>query len=257
VTNGTLRNFEPEGTRSAPVFDLRPELADGQLFARLAGESSDDLREYAQSCSSGWAKIAAPMATTQARKLGSDRRERNDLKGQRQSTLAARILQNTSRFTTSMLGQAAAIATSLAGAIYAFRKLEGPLGGKPLWLQLVIVAGPITLALVFNTIPTLVREHQNAVLKRMAIDGRDISPGYFSLAPRVDEKSFVRADEIHTQVVRWIEQRRGRILYLTGLSGSGKTSLLLAWVRPQLEKAGYRMLVVRGFERYHLAETAR
>jgi hypothetical protein len=147
-----------------------------------------------------------------------------------------------------MLGQVAAIATSLTAAVYAFRKLEGPLSGKPLWLQVLIVAGPITFALIFNTIPTLIRERQNALLKRMAIDGKDISPGYFSLAPRVDEKSFVRADEIHYQVVRWIEGRRGRILYLSGLSGSGKTSLLQAWVRPQLERIAYKMLIIRGYE---------
>lgn len=228
-----------------------------------------DLSEYARPVSDEWAKIAEPMAKSQARRLGSESRERNDLEGQRQSTLTARVLQITSRFTTSMLGQASAIATSLAAAIYAFRKLEGPLSGKPFWLQLLIVAGPITFALAFNTIPTLVRERQNALLKRMAIDGKDISPGYFSLAPRVDEKSFVRADEIHTQVVRWIEQRCGRILYLRpfwigknlsppGVGPATTRKIRLQDARRSRIRESGRCPTKRDSQaRYHLAETTR
>jgi hypothetical protein len=166
-----------------------------------------------------------------------------------ETTLLGRLLKLTGRFTSSLLSQVAAYAAALTAAVYAFQKLNQPLGQLQPWLRMLIISTPIIFAVAFGTIPTLVDEHRKSLLKRMAVDGT-YKKGYFSLAPRNkdEESSFIRADQTHLDVLRWLQQNTGSILYLTGMSGSGKSSLLQAWVRPQLERQRTRVISVRGYQ---------
>lgn len=159
--------------------------------------------------------------------------------------LFGRIADLTTRFTSSLLGQVAAYAAAVTAAVLAVQKLNEPLRGVPLWGRAVIFFAPIVLALTLHTIPALLAERRKARLKE--IKGH-LKPGYFSLAPRDDESLFRRADDKHNEVLAWIGHHAERVLYLTGLSGSGKSSLLTAWVVPQLRRQDTQIISLRGFQ---------
>jgi hypothetical protein len=150
----------------------------------------------------------------------------------------------TLRFATSWLGQVAAYLAAVSAAVLAFNKLDEPLRDLPVWVRWAIILSPIVLALALHTVPSLVAAHRLERLKEIT---GSLKPGYFSLAPREDETSFRRADGKHHEILRWLEQRVGRVLYLTGFSGSGKSSLVKAWVLPRLERQGTRVIFLRGY----------
>jgi Leucine-rich repeat (LRR) protein len=75
-----------------------------------------------------------------------------------------------------------------------------------------------------------------------------LRPGYFRLAPLEEEESFKRADGKHEEILRWLKTTRDLVLYLTGLSGSGKSSLLAAWVLPKLERQDTVVIRLRGYQ---------
>jgi hypothetical protein len=83
---------------------------------------------------------------------------------------------------------------------------------------------------------------------RLALITGSVQPGYFQLAPREDETTFQRADGKHDEVLKWLRQPSARVLYLTGSSGAGKSSLLAAWVLPKLEREGVKVVRLRGYQ---------
>jgi hypothetical protein len=161
------------------------------------------------------------------------------------TTLSSRVVGITARFTTSVLGQVTAYAGAVAGAVIAFQQVNEPLSGIPVWARCLIIFSPIILALALHTLPALLAARRLERLKEIT---GSLKPGYFSLAPRDDEASFQRADGKHAEILHWLEQRTGRVLYLTGLSGSGKSSLLKAWALPKLERQNTRIITLRGYE---------
>ena len=74
-------------------------------------------------------------------------------------------------------------------------------------------------------------------------------PGYFRIGPYEDidkdRRAFHRADGEHERVLNWILRQAGVPLYLTGDSGSGKSSLLQAFVIPALREAGWSTKLAR------------
>ena len=84
--------------------------------------------------------------------------------------------------------------------------------------------------------------------KRLTEITGHLQAAYFQLAPREDKASFTRPDSVHEEILRWIEQRTGSVLYLTGLSGSGKSSLLAAWVKPRLKCKDTIVIRLRGYQ---------
>lgn len=63
--------------------------------------------------------------------------------------------------------------------------------------------------------------------------------GQFRLTPYMDDdqEQFFRPDDIPAEALDWIRKAKDPILYLAGKSGTGKTSLLNAWLVPELKKA--------------------
>jgi Leucine-rich repeat (LRR) protein len=84
--------------------------------------------------------------------------------------------------------------------------------------------------------------------RRLAEITGQLQAGYFRLAPRNDESTFTRADGKHLEILRWIEASNVQVLYLTGMSGSGKSSLLAAWVIPKLERQNRVIIRLRGYQ---------
>jgi hypothetical protein len=75
---------------------------------------------------------------------------------------------------------------------------------------------------------------------------------YFLIGPYGEEQRgrYTRADCVHATVLRWLQKTDERILILTGSSGTGKSSLLNAFVIPELRdsSAPCTVVVVRSFD---------
>jgi hypothetical protein len=117
--------------------------------------------------------------------------------------------------------------------------------GSPVWIPIALLALPIIVILAIHTIPALVEQRRKKQL--MQISGR-LQGGYFRLTPLDDEASFTRADGVHNEISRWIEYSSAPALYLTGVSGSGKSSLLSAWVLPHLVRQKAIIVRLRGYQ---------
>jgi hypothetical protein len=156
-----------------------------------------------------------------------------------------RAIAVASRLATSWTGQLTAYIGAVTAVVIAFQRLPEPLNSSPVWLRIAVLAALPAFALVSHTIPTLLDQRRR---KRLAeITGR-LQPGYFCLAPRDQELPFSRADGKHEEILRWLDQQPGPVSYLTGLSGTGKTSLLASWVLPKLEQKGALTVRLRGYQ---------
>jgi hypothetical protein len=160
------------------------------------------------------------------------------------SSEQAGILALTASFATSQLAAISTFVAAIGAAYISFQKLELGLDLSPRQCALLVIA---LLALLFfsHTLPILIERRR--ILRLREIIGFT-KPGYFRLSPREDEDSFQRADGKHTEVLKWLRQPTRRVLYLTGSSGTGKSSLLAGWVLPKLEREGVRVIRLRGFQ---------
>jgi hypothetical protein len=75
---------------------------------------------------------------------------------------------------------------------------------------------------------------------------------YFYVGPYPESrrKRYDRADGIHREVFSWLKGTKEPIVVLSGLSGTGKTSLLEAFVIPELREndPSCKVLLIRGFD---------
>jgi hypothetical protein len=154
------------------------------------------------------------------------------------------LLALTAALGTSQVTALTAFIAAIGAAAIGFQKLENSLDlSAPRCAALVTAL----LALLFfsHTLPILLDKRRK--IKLGLITGAT-QPGYFQLSARVDEESFQRADGKHNEVFKWLKQPPGRVLYLTGSSGTGKSSLLTAWVLPKLEREGVKVIRLRGYQ---------
>src|SRR5271166_6377732 len=159
-----------------------------------------------------------------------------------------RAIERTLGLAKSWVGLLAAYVVAVTATVSAIQKFAQPFKGASRWIQLALLAllaAPLVLALLFHAIPELLDRRRR---KRLAEITGHLQAGYFQLAPREDEASFNRADGKHEELLRWLEQRTSPILYLTGLSGSGNSSLLAAWVLPRLERKDTIVIRLRGYQ---------
>ncbi|MDD2775762.1 MAG: hypothetical protein PHU06_07395 [Gallionella sp.] len=112
-----------------------------------------------------------------------------------------------------------------------------------------LVGVPFLFLLLFEVLPSWYKEQQIKKLIELGISGKVTHADYFRLQPyeATDYGIFHRADKMHEKVLNWLLQAKSPWSYLTGLSGSGKSSLLQAFVIPELQRKGYRVLVIRSF----------
>lgn len=154
------------------------------------------------------------------------------------------LLGLTAGFGTSRLVALTAFFGALGTAIAGFQKLRTSLDLST--QQCAILVAAILLLLFFShTLPTLLERRRRERLSQITGSAKT---GYFQLAPRDDESNFDRADGKHNEVLHWLERPPERVLYLTGSSGTGKSSILAAWVLPKLERSGVRVIRLRGYQ---------
>jgi hypothetical protein len=114
----------------------------------------------------------------------------------------------------------------------------------------VIVTIPLVCILAFSVSPALWRARRERRLREAAIGGNvKFDPGYFRLFPfqETDRDEFKRLDAADIKILNWVKSTQSPILYLSGASGVGKSSLLAASVLPKLRDTGWVIIEVRLF----------
>jgi len=69
--------------------------------------------------------------------------------------------------------------------------------------------------------------------------------GYFTLRPRENEEGFERADNAHQEILHWIQKTKEPVVVPERASGTGKSSLLSAWVIPKLKRQKHVVIQLR------------
>lgn len=132
--------------------------------------------------------------------------------------------------------------------------LENLLGRSMPGLALAIAATPVLATIGFDAFPKLLRYWRKRKLIDNGIRGKLIEPAYFRIQPYdesdQDQKRYTRADKAHEEVLEWVKDTDEKVLYLTGRSGSGKTSLLNAFVIPALRESTPKFfpMTIRSFQ---------
>jgi hypothetical protein len=161
-------------------------------------------------------------------------------------------------FLGSLLGQAtilvgmvviyvAAIVLLRKYALDDLREFHAAVGSRAFWS---IIAAPLIFILLFSMLPTAWRALRERRLKATVIGGDvQFKPGYFRLHPYgvADRDAFKRLDGADGVILGWLRSTQASLLYLSGASGVGKSSLLGAKVLPQLRDSGWTVVETRLF----------
>ena len=129
------------------------------------------------------------------------------------------------------LGAITAYLTAATTLVVAWKKFvagEGETADLTIWALAAVLTLPLLLAFLFNIIPSLRRRRE----RNLRPTGT-AAPGYFSTAPREDDpyQFFAKGYE---PFLEWAASPKAPLLHLTGLSGSGKSSLIGAYLKPRL-----------------------
>jgi hypothetical protein len=132
-----------------------------------------------------------------------------------------------------------AVYLAVVAALYwyaknSLRAFLDDLGPISFW---AILAAPLVCILLFQMMPTALRALRERRLRAMTIGGFP-KPGYFRLQPYTasDHDAFERLDGADREVLDWLKSAKLSLLYLSGASGVGKSSLLSAAVLPELHE---------------------
>ena len=161
----------------------------------------------------------------------------------------------TMQVATRQLGLFTAYFGALAATIVGMWKLKGPIKDTfetdSLYVFYAISFAPVVVVFIFHTLPSLIkriRKHK----RNVAIIMGQLKKGYCRLTPldEDDKDTFDRVDGAHDKIYGKIRKTEEPILFLSGMSGCGKSSLLDASVLPRLRKQSpnYVTLSIRSFE---------
>jgi hypothetical protein len=132
-------------------------------------------------------------------------------------------------------------------AIEDLRALRLAFGDVLFW---AVVIAPLICILLFSMLPTLWRALRERRLKAATISGDpQFKAGYFRLYPygQADRNIFKRLDGADVKILNWIRSTKASLLYFSGASGVGKSSLLAADVLPNLRDNGWVVIETRLF----------
>jgi hypothetical protein len=107
---------------------------------------------------------------------------------------------------------------------------------QPLWLWNTLLLGIPVLIAIAQVAAEWVAERKRRQAPALAVKTQEVQPGYFRIGPYTaeDRDRFRRDDRVHEKILDWIKRADAAQLYLTGDSGSGKSSVLNAYVLPAL-----------------------
>jgi hypothetical protein len=120
------------------------------------------------------------------------------------------------------------------------------------WLHYGLLIGVPLLAGIAQLAVEWHAEQGRRALRRLALRVDSAQTGYFRIGPYLDTADdrtrFERADRAHEKVLGWIERSTEMPQYLTGDSGSGKSSLLNAYVLPSLREREWTVVEARAWQ---------
>lgn len=113
------------------------------------------------------------------------------------------------------------------------------------WIADIVGVIPPLLVLLCQTVPRLIKEHRGKILvessKREVVNPRPAitEADYFYIGPYPESRRqrYDRADGAHEEVLSWLKGTKEPVVVLSGLSGTGKTSMLEAFVIPELRES--------------------
>jgi len=163
------------------------------------------------------------------------------------SFLPGKLLGRTAAFLSLVLlvlGFVIAIKVSLGQ----FPDLER---GIPAWTYGVLF-GLCFLAVVTQVVVEWRAERTRRSMQMLAVKAGAEQTGYFRIGPYQntpeDRAKFIRADQAEKKALEWIKKSDRVPLYLCGDSGSGKSSLLNAFVLPTLREQGWTVVETRAWQ---------
>ena len=113
----------------------------------------------------------------------------------------------------------------------------------------VIILAPILFILVFDRLPRSIQARRQKQRAEIALEFVPSGTEYFRLDPYVKQTpaDFLREDDAHKKVLEWVRRTKQPILFLSGASGAGKTSVLEGYVLPELREQGWRVVEINSF----------
>ena len=123
---------------------------------------------------------------------------------------------------------------------------------EPPWLKYTVLIGLPVLIVGAQILAEWAAERKRKQAQALAVKVDAVPEGYFRIGPYLDtaedRAKFDRADRIHEKVLAWIKRADATPLYLTGDSGSGKSSVLSAFALPELREAGWTVVEARAWQ---------
>jgi hypothetical protein len=120
---------------------------------------------------------------------------------------------------------------------------------SPHWLNSAVLVGLPSFVIAVQLLNEWQARHNRRRAAELAIKPAQVSEDYFRVGPYLETEGsriiFERADQAQHKVLEWLHQSNSMPLYLTGDSGSGKTSLLNAFVIPAFRNDDWVVTIVR------------
>jgi hypothetical protein len=121
----------------------------------------------------------------------------------------------------------------------------------PRWVYGMLIGLPF-LAVLAQVVQEWLAQRNRATLQALAVKAGVEQTGYFRIGPYLDSAEdrtkFSRADRAEYKVLEWLKKSTEFPLYLTGDSGSGKSSLLNAFVLPKLREERWTVVEARTWQ---------
>ncbi|MEM1288354.1 MAG: hypothetical protein AAGH60_08385 [Pseudomonadota bacterium] len=153
----------------------------------------------------------------------------------------------------SVMGQAVMLLITVLAYLGVLLALNQAMGGVQglqtslgRWFWPVVVS-PILVIVFGLVLPAALKARRENRLKQLSIKTDTRLAGVFRTTPltRRDAEGYSRADGAHEEAISWVSGTSEPLLYLTGASGTGKSSLVEASLLPRLEAAGWTTVTIR------------
>lgn len=109
------------------------------------------------------------------------------------------------------------------------------------WFFWMAAAIPLLTVVIFQALPQWRRYTREKRLRTWALSMGEIDRHYFRTTPyegtQEDRKRFSRSDGVHETILRWLDEGTRPVVYITGSSGAGKSSILNSYVIPHLQES--------------------
>lgn len=154
-----------------------------------------------------------------------------------------------------LLGRIAALLSLAMGILFfvaAMKYVIDPLNlGIPGWAYGLLI-GLCLLAVIVQVVQEILAERTRRAMQLLAVRSGTKQIGYFRIGPYIDtpedRAKFTRADQAERRILQWIARSDHVPLFLCGDSGSGKSSLLNAFVLPNLRELGWTVIEARAWQ---------